>query len=302
MTIQIFDVADESSLPRLEEILLSSETPLHERFRALFLLKKVGTKDAIDIIGKCFCDISDLLKHELAYVLGQMKNPHALDILQNVLSNVNFHPMVRHEAAEAIGAIGEEKSIELLEKFIDDKEIVVRETVELAINKIQYEKEKGKNGSRSLIYNTIDPAPPFDSDSLNLEELEYIFLHDKSLFQRYRAMFTLRNIGGDRAVEILSKGLYEDKTSALFRHEVAYVFGQMQDQNSIPALQKVLSSNIECAMVRHECAEALGSIADKDCLPSLHKNLGDEERIVAESCQVALDIYNIENNFIASPF
>ena len=44
-----------------------------------------------------FKDESALLKHELAYCLGQMKNPVALPVLQEVLADANEDPMVRHE-------------------------------------------------------------------------------------------------------------------------------------------------------------------------------------------------------------
>jgi deoxyhypusine monooxygenase len=49
-------------------------------------------------------------------------------------------------------------------------------------------------------------------------------------------------------------------------------------------------------MVRHECAEALGSIATDDCLPVLEKYRMDGERVVSESCVVALDMYAFEQS------
>jgi hypothetical protein len=42
-------------------------------------------------------DSSALLGHELAYVLGQIQDPHALPILASVLADRKQHPMVRHE-------------------------------------------------------------------------------------------------------------------------------------------------------------------------------------------------------------
>lgn len=45
-----------------------------------------------------FADDSALLKHELAYCLGQMKLTTALPTLESVLRNPNEDPMVRHEA------------------------------------------------------------------------------------------------------------------------------------------------------------------------------------------------------------
>lgn len=42
---------------------------------------------------------------QVAYVLGQLQNKAASAALSDVLRNVNEHPMVRHEAAEALGSI-----------------------------------------------------------------------------------------------------------------------------------------------------------------------------------------------------
>lgn len=42
---------------------------------------------------------------QVAYVLGQLQNRIASSTLSDVLKNVNEHPMVRHEAAEALGSI-----------------------------------------------------------------------------------------------------------------------------------------------------------------------------------------------------
>lgn len=41
----------------------------------------------------------------MAYVLGQLQDKASTDALVSILKNVHEHPMVRHEAAEALGAI-----------------------------------------------------------------------------------------------------------------------------------------------------------------------------------------------------
>ena len=71
------------------KILNDKEERLSVRFRALFSLKNLNGKDAIDQIGLCFDDTSELLKHELAYCLGQMGSKDALDLLKSVLENHN---------------------------------------------------------------------------------------------------------------------------------------------------------------------------------------------------------------------
>lgn len=84
--------------------------------------------------------------------------------------------------------------------------------------------------------------------------------------------------------------------SALFRHEVAFVLGQLQEKASIPQLRASLEDIEENEMVRHECAEALGSIATSECYDILKKYLNDSKRVVRESCIVALDMYDYENS------
>lgn len=49
-------------------------------------------------------------------------------------------------------------------------------------------------------------------------------------------------------------------------------------------------------MVRHECAETLGSIGTRECVDILESYLNDEERVVRESCEVALDISDYVNS------
>lgn len=43
---------------------------------------------------------------------------------------------------------------------------------------------------------------------------------------RYRALFTLKNLGGKDAIKNISKGFQDP--SALLKHECAYCLGQMQ--------------------------------------------------------------------------
>lgn len=82
------------------KVLKDPTKPLKERFRALFTLKNIGGKTAINAISEAFADESALLKHELAYCLGQMKDSDANAILLKVLEDLNQEPMVRHEAGK----------------------------------------------------------------------------------------------------------------------------------------------------------------------------------------------------------
>lgn len=88
----------EKSINSIGTVLANTKLPMKERFRALFTLKNLGGNLAIENIAKCFNDDSCLLKHELAYCLGQMRDEYAIPYLIEVLKDVNQEPMVRHEA------------------------------------------------------------------------------------------------------------------------------------------------------------------------------------------------------------
>jgi len=82
------------------KVLRDPSKPLKERFRALFTLRNLGGTDSIDLIAQCFQDSSALLKHELAYCLGQMQDEYAIPILTKVLEDTDQDAMVRHEAGK----------------------------------------------------------------------------------------------------------------------------------------------------------------------------------------------------------
>ena len=62
----------------------------------------------------------------------------------------------------------------------------------------------------------------------------------------------------------------------------------------MPQLVEALARPTENPMVRHECVEALGAIARPACLAALRAHAADPERVVRESCEVALDMYEYE--------
>ena len=210
--------------------------------------------------------------------------------------------MVRHEAAEALGAIGAERSRPVLqvvmERYPDRPEL--SDTCRLALNVMDWRQAGGDPEDSPAAcacmlnpYSSVDPAPPHPSHVKKSNEELGDILCDKGLpiFERYRAMFSLRNRGGKGAVEQLCRTLVKDESSALLRHEVAYVLGQMQHPVCVEALEESLRRQDEHEMVRHESAEALGAIEGRwDEVEAILKEFStDENVVVRESCLVALD-------------
>ncbi|KAI5171885.1 deoxyhypusine monooxygenase [Nematocida sp. LUAm3] len=268
-------------------ILLNESYPLKQRFRSLFTLRNIKSNDAVEAISKCFSTSSVLLKHELAYVLGQMQNTEALPILRRILEDGEEDEIVRHEAAEAIATYGRKEYESLLRKYADkevSKSTAVSETCEIGANLIAI------GGSKESIFGSLDPA--LSSSEEDLEVLSRTYLDESlSLYQRYSALFKLRDIGTEAAVHIIAKGFHLQKKSDLFEHEVAFVFGQLSHPASVPYLAEVLADESRHEMIRHEAAEALGSIETDDARIVLEKFKDVSNRIIRESVEVALDIH-----------
>ena len=135
-------------------------------------------------------------------------------------------------------------------------------------------------------YGSVDPAPP--SQHPEVEHLtRQLCDEEQPMFQRMRAVFALRNQRTDEACMALCRGF--NSKSALLRHEIAYVLGQMQNPVALPTLVERLSDPNEHVMVRHEAAEAMGAIGDRSIIPSLEAFAHDPLPRVADHV-VALDL------------
>jgi deoxyhypusine monooxygenase len=137
----------------LRKTLTSESSPLALRFRALFSLKHLACQaslPAIHAIAAAFTSPSALLKHELAYCLGQTRNLAAVPVLKKVLEDTGEDAMCRHEAAEALGAIGDTGSLDVLREFRDreGEQVVVRETCEIAVARIEWENSEERKAEK----------------------------------------------------------------------------------------------------------------------------------------------------------
>eukprot|EP01080_Neovahlkampfia_damariscottae_P008383 gene8383-208_t len=282
----------------LGNLLEDKKVSLTEKTRVLWKLRAHEKKDkAVKELIRGLISDSALLKHEIAYVMGQIGDFSAIPTLEKLLADKNEDCMVRHEAAESLGAIGKLESIKILTEFLKDENREVRETCELAIKRIE---DFNRTECVSGEFQSVDPIPPFKKVYSN-DELAKIFLDEnETLTQKYRAMFALRNKIQENndldALKILCKG-FSKKEGALFKHEVAFVLGQLEKEESSDALHEVLMDEEEHPMVRHEAAEALGAICDEKSLKILKEYQKDKVEPVRDSCIVALDMHEYWSKF-----
>jgi deoxyhypusine monooxygenase len=139
---------DQPSIAELRQTLLDPTLPLFLRYRAMFALRDLSSPPdlptavpAIEALAEGLKDRSALFRHEIAFVFGQVSHPASIPSLFATLSNTQEAGMVRHEAADALGSLGDEEGVEdMLRKFIDDPDTVVRESIVVALDMAEYEK------------------------------------------------------------------------------------------------------------------------------------------------------------------
>lgn len=89
-----------------------------------------------------------------------------------------------------------------MEEYKNDPVIELAETCQLALGRLLLPKNEANIEN---IYGSVDPAPP--SEIKSIEELEQTLSNEKeSLFNRYKAMFSLRDIASPESITILSQG------------------------------------------------------------------------------------------------
>lgn len=314
--------------------LLSAEAPLDERIRALYRLKEAARcgdpeslsaaamrrREAADILILAIDTTSSvLLQNELIYNIGQFGCTAALDALMRVAGDRERYGVVsRHEAIEAMGAIGDGAALPFLNALVRERmgdgasegrerprDDPIVESAVLAVQRI----EEAVSSARESLkppphcpFVSVDPAPAFPEEAFEAKDRiaklsEILRDASVSLWDRYRAMFSLRNIGTARAVDALCEALRGDRTSSLFRHEVAFVLGQLESPHAQRALADSLRDETEHPMVRHEAAEAIGAIAEDATWPLLEEYSRHREPIVRDSCVVALDMHRYWQQF-----
>lgn len=86
--------------------------------------------------------------------------------------------------------------------------IKVSETCQLATSRIEWLNNLKKEEDEKLSHNpykSVDPAPPALEQNVNA--MKSVLLNESlPLFERYRAMFSLRNDGSEEAIKVLAEG------------------------------------------------------------------------------------------------
>lgn len=116
------------------KLLLALDEPT--RFGVVHELSEVDNDLSRQLLmGLLAADSSSLVRHEAAFALGCIGDEHSLPVLRRALAT-DKSPMVRHEAAMAMSEIGTESDIGLLTTALNDSSRDVVVSCQVAVERI----------------------------------------------------------------------------------------------------------------------------------------------------------------------
>ena len=126
-------VHQEESRERLQ----TYDSNQNDRIQIIFQLMKEETEENILAIYDSFIsDPCPIVRHEAAFALGEMKSNLAFEKLSQGILQQTF-PIAIHEALFALGTTGREEALSVIEKFLDHEEYIVSESAVIAKQKIE---------------------------------------------------------------------------------------------------------------------------------------------------------------------
>lgn len=121
-----------------KRIILDLSTTQEDRIQAAFMLENSADKESIQALAKALeTDPSPIVRHECAFSLGETacSSLAGPPLMKACEKDPNI--FVRHEALLALGTLGDTSYIHFIQKFLQDKDAEIRESAEIALQRLQ---------------------------------------------------------------------------------------------------------------------------------------------------------------------
>jgi HEAT repeat protein len=239
-----------------------------------------------------------------ANLLGHFGGAEAVDPLLAVLK-VDGEDKVKAAAAEALGLIGEVRSVKTLLSYFDTDDTLVRNSVvrslirladETAVDGIaRYLKHSDKK-VRVLAAYTLGHV-----QSTRGTEKLLRALRDDSFAVREAVIKALGELGDDKALEALMRASADPH-----RYPQVWVIealGKLRSATAVPLIAKALTASDP--EVREAAANALGRLRVKESVPALIAALDDRDSTVRRAAAVSLEkfrrLIRLERGLASAP-
>jgi len=190
--------------------------------------------------------------------LAEMKSRRAVEPLMELLER-DSESLVRSNAAEALGDIGDERAVGLLRRKLTTGEGAVPYESCMALGSIGG--EEARNALAELLRTSSSPEV------------------------RSHAIWALERIGTEEAASVI-RGAMRDSSSSV-RGSAVEALGNIGDSECIPDLQAALRDSDH--NVRRDAASALGKIGGEESIGVLSQALRDNDRYVRLAAGTAME-------------
>jgi deoxyhypusine monooxygenase len=129
-----------TSEKQLANIVLDLSKSKEERIQAAFKLENALEDKSIRKLGKALLtDTSPIVRHEFAFSLGETAHKKiAIPYLMKAIET-DENIFVRHEAILALSTLNDKSVVPFIEKFLNDKDAEIRESAEIALQRLNSE-------------------------------------------------------------------------------------------------------------------------------------------------------------------
>jgi deoxyhypusine monooxygenase len=108
----------------------------NKRIQILFQLMLINTEKSVSAVHKCLKeDICRVVRHEAGFVLGEIGTNKAVEMMEDSLLTEKT-PITIHETLFALGTSGNKVALPIIEKFLNHKEYIIRESAIIAKERI----------------------------------------------------------------------------------------------------------------------------------------------------------------------
>lgn len=131
------DFFEDKTKYELIDITKNKNSNRNEIIQAMFKLQNIGDESSSSAIGNILLNYNcPIVRHEAAFALGEIATNISIEILEKSLETEK-NSVVIHEILFALGSTGSESVIGVLEKYLKNKEYIVSESSKIAIDRIK---------------------------------------------------------------------------------------------------------------------------------------------------------------------
>jgi HEAT repeat protein len=233
-------------------------------------LARVGVKQALPLLKEMLVDRGSSVRGQAVLALGHIGDERALVLLEKVLRDEK-HPTVRRLTVKALGHMGGERALSLLEKVLQDKKL--RSSAVYALGCIGSNRalvllEKELNYKDASMRGSAVIALGRIGSEQALTLLEKA-LGDEKIYIRGSAVRLLASSSGEQTLNLMERALQNKEH--IVRAEVVRMLGKIGGQRTLALLQEAL--NDTNSRVRNAAVGALGNVGDERALALLEKAL-----------------------------